>query len=79
MTPKTIDISEVPTYLDEMVSSGPTDDEIIISKDEKPVARLVPIAARPYKERKMGLGRGEVWMSDDFDDPLPDEFWLGEE
>lgn len=20
-----------------------------------------------------------IWMSDDFDDPLPDEFWLGED
>lgn len=22
---------------------------------------------------------GVAWMSDDFNDPLPDEFWLGEE
>lgn len=21
---------------------------------------------------------GPVWMSEDFDDPLPDEFWLGD-
>jgi len=26
----------------------------------------------------MGLHAG-AWMSDDFDDPLPDEFWFGEE
>jgi hypothetical protein len=24
------------------------------------------------------LNRGEIWMSDDFNDPLPDEFWMGE-
>ncbi|HCN76378.1 MAG TPA: hypothetical protein DIT13_04180 [Verrucomicrobiales bacterium] len=26
-----------------------------------------------------GLHRGLVWMSDDFNDPLPDEFWLGKD
>jgi hypothetical protein len=28
-------------------------------------------------ERVFGLHAGQVWVSDDFDDPLPDEFWLG--
>jgi len=26
-----------------------------------------------------GLHAGLVWISPDFNDPLPDEFWLGEE
>lgn len=26
-----------------------------------------------------GLHRGMVWMADDFNDPMPDEFWLDEE
>lgn len=30
-------------------------------------------------KRQAGLGRGTVWMSDDFDDELPDSFWLGED
>jgi hypothetical protein len=30
-------------------------------------------------ERIPGLHAGTTWVSDDFDDPLPDEFWLGEE
>lgn len=28
--------------------------------------------------RVAGLTAGQVWMSDDFNDELPDEFWLGE-
>jgi hypothetical protein len=28
--------------------------------------------------RILGLNRGAMKMSDDFDEPLPDEFWLGE-
>jgi hypothetical protein len=29
--------------------------------------------------RILGLNRGAMKMSDDFDKPLPDEFWLGKE
>ena len=29
-------------------------------------------------QRVPDLHQGQVWMSDDFDEPLPDEFWLGE-
>ena len=29
--------------------------------------------------RTLGLNRGAMKMSDDFDEPLPDEFWIGEE
>jgi hypothetical protein len=29
--------------------------------------------------RTLGLNRGAMKMSDDFDEPLLDEFWLGEE
>lgn len=29
--------------------------------------------------RIAGLHAGMGWMSDDFDDELPDSFWLGEE
>ncbi len=30
------------------------------------------------EQRILGLNQGEIWMSDDFNDPLPDDFWLGE-
>jgi hypothetical protein len=34
------------------------------------------VAAKP--KRTLGSHRGKIWISDDFDAPLPDEFWLGE-
>ena len=34
---------------------------------------------RSKKPRIMDLHKGQFWMSDDFDDPLPDEFWLGKD
>jgi hypothetical protein len=30
-------------------------------------------------ERIPGLHAGTTWVSDDFDDPLPDSFWLADE
>lgn len=35
--------------------------------------------AEPPKTRVAGLNKGEIWMSDDFTDELPDEFWSGED
>jgi hypothetical protein len=29
--------------------------------------------------RTPGLHQGEIWMSEDFNERLPDEFWLGED
>lgn len=26
-----------------------------------------------------GLHQGQIWMSEDFNDSLPDEFWLGDD
>jgi len=31
------------------------------------------------KKRILGLHAGQIWIADDFDAPLPDSFWLGEE
>jgi len=36
------------------------------------------IAQQPRK-RIAGLGKGTIVIADDFDEPLPDAFWLGEE
>lgn len=30
-------------------------------------------------QRVAGLHDGQIWMSDDFNEPLPDEFWLGDD
>ena len=38
-----------------------------------------PIPTQPAQQRVLGLNQGEIWMSEDFNEPLPDEFWMGEE
>jgi hypothetical protein len=31
------------------------------------------------KKRIMGLHQGKIWMSDDFNNSLPDEVWMGKD
>lgn len=42
------------------------------------VVQVAAEATAP-KKRVLGLQPGSIWISDDFDDPLPDSFWMGEE
>ena len=86
MSTLTINIQEAQNQLQYLLSLALGGAEVIFTKDDKPVVRLIPIAqaepaieAPPKKKRIAGLNRGQIWVSDDFDDPLPDEFWLGEE
>ena len=78
MTTQTVTLQEAQTRLAELLTLAQTGNEIIIVKGDKPLARLVPIATPKRKRRIAGLQRGKIWVSDDFDAPLPDEFWTGE-
>lgn len=77
MSTRTVNIHEAKTHLSELLALALEGEEIIISKANKPMVKLVPLE-QPKKSRVMGLHKGEGWfIADDFDAPLPDEFWLG--
>lgn len=67
-----INIHEAKTNFSKLVERAAAGEEIIIAKAGKPVARLVPLAPT-LAPRKLGSMKGEIWISDDFDDPLPPE------
>lgn len=50
---------------------------LIASQTE--IDRQEESTAQPKRQRVLGLNKGEIFMSDDFNAPLSDEFWLGEE
>ncbi len=79
MTTTTIDIHEAQTRLVELLPLVATGQNVIITQAQKPVMRLVPISNGAKQQRVAGLHLGMGWVSDDFDAPLPDEFWLGAE
>lgn len=73
---QTVNIDEAKNQLHDLLALALAGNEIIIMKDGKPLARLVPINSQK-KERIAGLNRGKIWLGEDFDEALPDEFWMG--
>ena len=76
-TTQTVNIKDAQTRLAELLTLAQAGNEIIIADNGQPLARLVPVAEPSRKRRIADLDHGQIWMSDDFDDPLPDEFWTG--
>jgi antitoxin (DNA-binding transcriptional repressor) of toxin-antitoxin stability system len=53
-------------------------DEVLIEENGELIAKLTPIVEEKVQPQQkiLGLGRGKgYFMSDDFDNELPDEFW----
>ena len=75
---KIVSINEAQTQLEGLLALARNGDEVIIEENGEPSARLIPIQKIKNKERILGLREGQVWTSNDFDEELPDSFWLGE-
>lgn len=73
---KTINIQETKTDLAELLALVSTGTEIILTEGDTPRARLVPVTSRSAP-RVAGLHEGGIQTSDDFDEPMPEEFWTG--
>jgi antitoxin (DNA-binding transcriptional repressor) of toxin-antitoxin stability system len=76
MQTKTVDVHEAQTHLVELLSLVSAGTEIILTAGNTPLARIVPMAGA-LKPRVAGLHPGAIQMSEDFDEPLPEEFWTG--
>ncbi len=79
MSTQTVNLDKVEKQLAELLAIVSIESEVLITQNGKPIARLASVAAAPKKKRIAGLNRGSIWTSEDFDKPLPDEFWLGKE
>ena len=69
---KTVNVHEAKTTLSRLLVEVEKGKEIIVARNGKPVAKIVPFSDAK-KPRVFGKGRGRVWISEDFDAPLPDE------
>lgn len=71
---KTVDLKEV--SIESVIALMRNGDEVIVEENGEPVAKITPIEKPKIKQRILGLGAEKgYFMSDDFDDELPDEFW----
>ena len=70
----TVSIQEAEAKLSELIRNLKPGDEIVITDNNQPVARLVPAVGNPQrKPRQPGTLRGTVtYMAPDFDAPLED-------
>lgn len=69
---RTVSVNDAKDQLPDLIALAAEGNEVIITDEGKPLARLVPIAASA-KRRVAGLNRGSIWTSEDFDEALPDE------
>ncbi len=67
-----VNIHEAKTHFSRLLQRVANGEEVVIARAGVPVARLVPVV-RKQDVRPLGFARGEVWVADDFDAPLPDE------
>jgi prevent-host-death family protein len=69
---KTVNLHAAKTHLSRLVDEAVAGKEIVIAKAGKPMVRLMPV--KPKARRTgFGAGKGKIWISDDFDAPLPDD------
>jgi len=69
---KTVNIHYAKTHLSRLLEDVRRGEEVIIAKAGKPVAKVVALEPPP-RRRVPGLGRGQIVVHDDFDEPLPPE------
>lgn len=69
MLTKTVSIHDAKANLMELIELALQRDEIIITEADKPPVRLTSVS-EPLPSRVAGLNKGEIWVSDDFDEPL---------
>jgi prevent-host-death family protein len=66
-----VNVHAAKTHLSELLARVEAGEEVVLGRAGRPIARLIPF--RPTGvPRRFGGWRGRVWLSDDFDAPLPE-------
>ena len=73
--PSKVNVHEAKTQFSKLLKRVGNGEEIIISKAGKPIARLVPMSEITEK-RFPGSAKGEVFIAEDFDVPLPESIMI---
>lgn len=68
-----VNVHEAKTQLSKLLAKVEQGEEVVIARDGKPIAKLVPFRAPAKKRLRVGDWKGRIWMSPDFDAPLSEE------
>jgi len=63
-----VTVTEAKTQLSSLLERVTDGEEIVIRRGQRPVAKIVAYTEEP-KARKPGALEGQIWMSDDFNEP----------
>jgi antitoxin (DNA-binding transcriptional repressor) of toxin-antitoxin stability system len=75
MSTTTVEEQELQARFGEVLSLAAAGGEVIVTEGQVPLARLVPLT--PGRARIPGLHPGAIQTREDFDAPLPEDFWTG--
>lgn len=68
----TVTIQEASANLDDLIHRLTPGEELVITENSLPIAKLVGALAPPRRIPKLGTQRGSVLSMEHFDDPLDD-------
>jgi prevent-host-death family protein len=68
---KQVSVHEAKTHLSRLIAKVLEGEEIIITRGNKPVVKLVEYTVSG-QSRRLGSAKGQIQMSPDFDEPLKD-------
>ena len=69
----TVTLNDAQAHLADLIANAVPGEEIVITQDDKPVARLIAEEAPKMQPRVPGSAKGMIaYMAEDFDAPLED-------
>jgi antitoxin (DNA-binding transcriptional repressor) of toxin-antitoxin stability system len=77
MSARRVTIEQASLKLAELIGLADAGEDVVILRDNIPAARLVSLH-KSNGPRRFGAYQGMIEVADDFDEPLPTDFWLGE-
>ena len=66
-----VSVHEAKTHLSRLIEKVLSGEEVVITRNRQPVARLAPVKAKP--KRRFGRLKGLIHLDDSFFDPLPED------
>jgi antitoxin (DNA-binding transcriptional repressor) of toxin-antitoxin stability system len=70
-----VSIADADGHLTELIALAKQGEEVMIEDEDRTPIKLV--VAKPKKQQVFGQHEGMGWISDNFNAPLSDDFWLG--
>lgn len=76
---ETFNIHDAKTHFSRLVERARLGERITIARDGVPVAVLIAIEPEIRPRRPIGMDRDRIVIHEDFDDPLPEFDFIGED